>query len=104
MVDDDEALAAALRELGLPGAYAAAVRGHRDALRVLRASNRRWTYVSPSEDIRAGARTGRFRIGADQRLLDGDGRSRISYEDLAVAIVDEVELPRHVQRRFTVGY
>ncbi|MEE1825225.1 LLM class flavin-dependent oxidoreductase, partial [Streptomyces sp. BE20] len=43
--------------------YAAAVRGHRDALNVLRTSNRLWTYFSPAESIAPGERTGRFRIG-----------------------------------------
>lgn len=104
MVDDAAALREALKGLGLPEDYAVAVRGHRDALNVLRLSNRRWTYASPSEDIRAGTRTGRFRVGGDQLLVGADGRSRISYEDFAAAIVDEIEEPRYIQRRFTVGY
>ncbi|MEU8976214.1 hypothetical protein AB0D11_44840 [Streptomyces monashensis] len=49
-------------------------------------------------------RTGRFRIGGDQPVLDADGRSRISVEDAAIALIDEAELPRFVQRRFTIGY
>ncbi|MCF6468430.1 NAD-dependent epimerase/dehydratase family protein [Nonomuraea sp. MG754425] len=102
--DSDELLHASLDELGLPRGYAAAVRGHRDALNVLRTSNRLWTYFSPAEEIAPGERTGRFRIGGDQAMLDADGRSRISSEDAAVALVDEAELPRFVQRRFTVGY
>lgn len=103
-VDDDARLRAALKRLGLPEDYAVAVRGHRDALHAYRRSNRRWTYVSPAEDIRAGARTGRFRTGDDQLLTDAEGHSRISYEDLAIAIADEIEWPRHIQRRFTVAY
>ncbi|MFL5994949.1 MAG: NAD(P)-dependent oxidoreductase [Streptomyces sp.] len=102
--DSDELLYSALDQLGLPRAYAAAVRGHRDALNVLRTSNRLWTYVSPAEEIAPGERTGRFRIGGDQPVLDADGRSRISVEDMAVALIDEAELPRFVQRRFTIGY
>ncbi|MET8701514.1 NAD(P)H-binding protein [Kitasatospora sp. NPDC004723] len=102
--DHDELLHAALDELGLPREYAAAVRGHREALDVLRLSNRLWTYFSPAERIGPGERTGRFRIGGDQVVLDADGLSRISAEDAAVALVDEAELPRFVQRRFTVGY
>lgn len=80
------------------------MRGHRDALDVLRLSNRRWTYFSPAKEIFPGRRTGRFRLGDDQLVVDADGRSRISMEDAAVALVDEVELPRYVQRRFTIGY
>ncbi|WP_372504798.1 NAD(P)-dependent oxidoreductase [Streptomyces telluris] len=78
--------------------------GHRDALNVLRTSNRLWTYFSPAEDIAPGERTGRFRVGGDQVVVDAGGRSRISAEDAAVALIDEAELPRFVQRRFTVGY
>ncbi|MEU6375221.1 NAD(P)H-binding protein [Streptomyces sp. NPDC046909] len=102
--DSDELLHAALDQLGLPREYAAAVRGHRDALAVLRTSNRLWTYFSPAEEIGPGERTGRFRIGGDQPVLDADGRSRISVEDAAIALIDEAELPRFVQRRFTIGY
>jgi putative NADH-flavin reductase len=102
--DDDETLRGVLRSLGIPQEYSVAVRGHRDALHALRLSNRRWTYASPSADIQAGERTGRFRVGSDQLLVDADGRSRISYEDFAVAILDEIEWPRHIQRRFTAGY
>ncbi|MEV0374455.1 NAD(P)H-binding protein [Streptomyces sp. NPDC050636] len=102
--DSDEHLRTSLDQLGLPRKYAAAVRGHRDALNVLRTSNRLWTYFSPAEDIAPGERTGRFRVGGDQPVLDADGRSRISVEDAAVALVDEAELPRFVQRRFTIGY
>ncbi|MGV9761449.1 SDR family oxidoreductase [Streptomyces tricolor] len=102
--DSDELLHIALDRLGLPRAYASAVRGHRDALDVLRTSNRLWTYFSPAEEIAPGERTGRFRLGGDQPVLDADGRSRISVEDAAVALIDEAELPRFVQRRFTIGY
>ncbi|MCX5192442.1 NAD(P)H-binding protein [Streptomyces sp. NBC_00249] len=102
--DSDELLHETLDAVGLPREYAAAVRGHREALDVLRLSNRLWTYFSPAEDIAPGERTGRFRIGGDQPVRDVDGRSRISMEDAAVALVDEAELPRFVQRRFTIGY
>ncbi|MFD9353452.1 NAD(P)-dependent oxidoreductase [Streptomyces sp. NPDC060031] len=102
--DSDGLLHEALDEIGLPREYAAAVRGHRDALNVLRTSNRLWTYFSPAEHIAPGERTGRFRIGGDQPVLDAEGRSRISMEDAAVALLDEAELPRFVQRRFTIGY
>ncbi|WP_040812217.1 NAD(P)-dependent oxidoreductase [Nocardia concava] len=102
--DNDERLHASLDGLGLPRGYAAAVRGHRDALTVLRTSNRLWTYLSPAEQIGPGQRTARYRIGGDQPVLDADGHSRISFEDTAVALLDEIETPRFVQRRFTIGY
>ncbi len=63
-----------------------------------------WTFVSPSIMLVPGERTGKFRIGGDQVLKDAKGDSRISQEDLAVAILDELEKPRHVRKRFTVGY
>jgi uncharacterized protein len=63
-----------------------------------------WTFVSPSIMLVPGERTGKFRIGADQVLKDAKGDSRISQEDLAVAILDELENPRHIRQRFTVGY
>jgi putative NADH-flavin reductase len=102
--DSDERLYAAIDAFGLPREYAAAMRGHGDALNLFRTSNRLWTYLSPAVEIAPGERTGRFRIGGDQPVLDAEGRSRISAEDAAVAVLDEAELPRFVQRRFTIGY
>lgn len=104
LADDVEGLRRGLRALGLPESYEAAVRGHRAALDVYRLSNRLWTYLSPAQRIEPGERTGRFRVGGDQVLTDAQGQSRISYEDCAVAVLDEAEYPRHVQRRFTIAY
>jgi uncharacterized protein len=70
----------------------------------LRASDLDWTFISPSRIFFAGERTGKFRLGTDQLLFDAQGKSSISFEDYAVALVDELEEPRHVRRRFTVGY
>src|SRR5260370_21969294 len=102
--DSSELLNEALDQFGLPREYAAAMRGHGDALNVLRTSNRLWTYFSPAVETAPGERTGRYRLGGDQPVIDADGRSRISVEDAAIALIDEAELPRFVQRRFTVGY
>lgn len=63
-----------------------------------------WTMLSPSALLLPGERTGKFRLGHDQLLVDGAGKSSISLEDYAVALVDEVERPAHLRRRFTVGY
>ncbi|MGY2011109.1 NAD(P)-dependent oxidoreductase [Nocardia gipuzkoensis] len=88
--------------LEVPAEYARVVRALRDALDIYRLSNRHWTYLSPSSGrINPGERTGRFRIGGDQLLLGG---ADISAEDVAVALLDEAEQPRFLQRRFTVGY
>ena len=63
-----------------------------------------WTFLSPSAQFIAGERTGVFRLGTDTALRDANGRSWISYEDYAVALVDEIEEPSHSRCRFTVGY
>lgn len=62
-----------------------------------------WTYLSPSALFIAGERTGKFRLGIDQ-LIASDKGSSISFEDFAIALVNEVEKPAHSRRRFTVGY
>ena len=63
-----------------------------------------WSFLSPSALIEPGVRTGKFRLGKDQLLVDGNGQSRISAEDYAIALVDELEKPAHSRQRFTVGY
>ena len=60
--------------------------------------------LSPSALFAAGERTGKFRLGGDSLLTGADGKSWISYEDFAVALLDEIETPAHVRGRFTVGY
>ena len=55
-----------------------------------------WTYVSPPGRSAPGERTGRYRTGTDELMVDGAGDSAISMEDYAVAILDEVETPRHM--------
>jgi hypothetical protein len=62
-----------------------------------------WTFLSPSALFVPGERTGEFRLGKDE-LLIGENGSSISYEDYAIAMVDEIEAPAHVGQRFTVGY
>ncbi|MFI6870945.1 NAD(P)-dependent oxidoreductase [Nocardia sp. NPDC050406] len=63
-----------------------------------------WTYLSPAALLEPGERTGDFRLGTDELLADADGNSAISMEDLAVALVDEAENPKHHRTRFTAGY
>jgi len=87
-----------------PPAYKKLALAHRDALDILRKAPLDWTYASPSAEINPGARTGKFRIGKEQLLVDKNGRSEISMEDFAVAVLDEVEKPQHSRARFTVGY
>lgn len=63
-----------------------------------------WSFLSPSAMILPGERTGKFRLGKDELLKDANGDSKISMEDYAIALVDELEQPKHVRQRFTVGY
>ncbi|MCO1576075.1 NAD(P)H-binding protein [Crossiella sp. SN42] len=62
-----------------------------------------WTYLSPPMLLEPGVRTGRYRVGKDELLVDERGESAISMEDFAVALLDEAERPRH-RGRFTVAY
>jgi len=63
-----------------------------------------WTFLSPSVFFGPGERTGKFRLGKDDLLTDAEGKSHISYEDYAIALLDEIEQPRHSRQRFTIGY
>ncbi|GAB4344877.1 MAG: NAD(P)-dependent oxidoreductase [Gammaproteobacteria bacterium] len=63
-----------------------------------------WTYLSPPSTLEPGVRTGKFRLGTDELLVDDRGDSAISMEDFAVALLDEVENPQHRRTRFTVAY
>jgi uncharacterized protein len=77
----------------------------RNALNLLRADPALdWTFLSPSAVIAPGERTGKFRLGKDEVLIGPDCKSRISIPDYAIALVDELEHPRHIRQRFTVGY
>jgi uncharacterized protein len=62
-----------------------------------------WTFLSPSALFVPGERTGKFRLGGDE-MLSTEKESKISFEDYAVALVDEIEKPAHRRQRFTVGY
>jgi hypothetical protein len=63
-----------------------------------------WTFLPPSYLFAPGERTGEFRLGKDELLVAADGQSHISTEDFAIALVDELEQPKHSRQRFTVGY
>jgi putative NADH-flavin reductase len=63
-----------------------------------------WTFLSPPQTIVPGEKTGRYRVGKDQLLKNKDGESKISTQDYAVAMLDELEHPQHIRERFTVAY
>ena len=63
-----------------------------------------WVFVSPAAHLEPGERTGRYRVGGDQLMTDDAGESRISLQDYAVAMLDEVERPAHHRARMSVAY
>lgn len=87
-----------------PEAYKAEASRGAEFLELLkRTDDLDWSFVSPSAEIFEGERTGTFRLGKDELLVGPEG-SRISFEDFAVAFVDEIEMSKHIRKRFTVGY
>lgn len=63
-----------------------------------------WGFFSLAADMRLGARTGRYRLGKDDMIVDIVGNSHISVENYATAMIDELEHPAHHQMRFSIGY
>ena len=87
-----------------PEAYKAEANKGAEFLDLLRKEgDLEWTFLSPSAEFVPGERTGTFRLGKDT-LLSNEAGSRISFEDFAIALVDELERPQHIRARFTVGY
>jgi len=89
----------------IPAEWIAIPIAHKEALDVLKKnSSANWTYFSPAGSIQPGERTGKFRLGGDQLIVGENGKSEISMEDYAVAMIDEAEKPQHLRKRFTIGY
>ena len=90
---------------GFPEAYKAEASAGAVFLEDLRREQQLdWTFVSPSAEFVEGERTGSFRVGEDHLLVSAEGRSWITFADYAIALIDEVETPKHSRQRFTVGY
>jgi putative NADH-flavin reductase len=90
---------------GFPEDWKPRALGTRQFLYLLREEpDLEWTFLSPAQMLQPGERTGKFRLGGDQVLVDAEGQCRISLQDYAVAIIDELEQPRHVRQRFCVAY
>jgi putative NADH-flavin reductase len=87
-----------------PPEWKAIAIAHADALEFLRKSKLDWTDVSPAAYIHPGERTGKYRAGKDQLLVNEKGQSEISAEDFAIAIADEVDTPLHLRERFTAAW
>jgi putative NADH-flavin reductase len=88
----------------LPEAFLPIARSHERALGVLKRSDVNWTYFSPAGFFEPGQRTGKFRLGTTNLIANEKGDSRISFEDYAVALVDEIEKPAHERGQLSIGY
>jgi uncharacterized protein len=89
----------------IPAEWLPAINEGAALLKLLRADTQLdWTFFSPAAVIGPGARTGQFRLGRDQLITGKEGKSAISYDDYAIALVDELEKPQHIRTRFTIGY
>jgi len=88
----------------LPPEWLPIAAAHVRALEVLRSSPIDWTSLCPAAYFDPGERTGHFRLGTDGLIVDSKGDSRISMEDYALAMVDELENPQHGRARFSIGY
>lgn len=92
---DNPAFPAAFRPNSVRGGY---------MLDLVRKTALDWTYISPSRMFVSGQRTGIFRYGKDHLLMNAEGDSRISFEDFAIAVADELERPQNIGQRITIGY
>lgn len=63
-----------------------------------------WVFFSPAGSLEPGERTGNYRLGKDDLILNDKGESKISVQDYAKAMIDELENPQHHGERFTIGY
>lgn len=96
VIEDSSYLPLSARHIGKASA---------DQLEVCLAETRvDWAYLSPAAEFVPGERTGNYRLGADELLLDAEGISKISMEDAAIVLLDEAKRPRHHRARFTVAY
>ncbi len=88
----------------LPAEWMPIALSHAKAFKVLQGSDIDWTYVAPAAYFGPGERAGRYRTGTNQLISNDKGESRISMEDFAIAMVDELEKAAHRKQRFSVGY
>lgn len=90
--------------VGFPPEVRSLAAAHSEAYEIYKSSELDYSYASPAAVIQQGRRTGQFRIGLDQLVIDENGESVISVEDYAVALIDELEEGNFSRARFTVGY
>ena len=88
-----------------PAEWKSGAAAARDYLNIIKEENHLdWTFLSPAINLHPGTRTGAFRLGTDQPVFDADHKSDISVEDMAIAIIDELEQGQFIRKRFTLGY
>jgi len=88
-----------------PAEYKAGATAARDYLTTLRHENDLdWTFISPAINLHPGERTGTFRLGTENPVFNEQHKNEISVEDMAVAILDELENNHFIKQRFTLGY
>lgn len=87
-----------------PEAYLATAQNQGENLRILQGTDSiKWTFISPSAFFDPqGERTGSYKLGKDNLMVNAKGQSYVSYADYAIAVLDEIETPRHLNQRFTV--
>lgn len=88
----------------VPEPYSEEAKAMRRAYGLLVAEDIDFVVLAPSGTIAPGERTGTFRLGGRVVIAGEDGEGRISAEDFAVALLDEIEQPKHFRTVFTVGY
>jgi putative NADH-flavin reductase len=90
---------------GFPVEWKSGATAARDYLNILKKETELdWTFISPAANLHPGKRTGVFRLGTDNPVTDTEGKNEISVEDMAIAIIDELESNRFIKKRFTLGY
>ncbi|TGJ99424.1 NAD-dependent epimerase/dehydratase family protein [Leptospira semungkisensis] len=90
---------------GFPDEYKEVALVHRNALHFMRDSKfTHWTYLSPAAYIYPGEKAGNYRLGNEDLVQDSQGNSKISVDDFADAMINEVENPKHLGKRFTLAY
>ena len=89
----------------LPDFVVPVAKSAQDYLDILKSSKDiNWTVLAPGAEFTAGERTGKFRLGTHELIVDSNGKSAVSFEDYAIALLDEIEEPRHLHDYFSIGY
>lgn len=91
-----------------PADFKAGATAARDYLNIIKEEkDLDWVFFSPAFEMHPGittGRTGKYRLGKDYPVVDVNNESKLSVEDLAVVILDEVEHNKHSRERFTAAY